>query len=129
MNRTEEQILSKAPFEVTLGSEKYSITPLAITPQMAWRETMSAEFSAILSGYQDTPTDKRISAGLIATLTKFPEKLCEMVFSYAPDLPKDKIMLEATEEQLALAFSSIMSVAFPFLAQLEAVTKVVRARQ
>jgi hypothetical protein len=127
MKRTEEQILTRAPFEVTLGSEKYSIKPLAITPQMEWRSRMSEEFAAILSGYQETPTQDRISSGLIATLTKFPEKLAEMTFSYSPELPKDKIMAEATEEQLALAFSDILSVAFPFLAQLDLVSKVVRA--
>jgi hypothetical protein len=129
MARTEDQILSQAPLEVTLGSEKYQIKVLTILKQQAWRKSLSAEFSSMLNGYSESADQQRVSHGLAVALTDFPEKIAELVFSYAPYLPKDKILDEATEEQLAAAFSVIMSVAFPFLAQLGTVTQLVRGLQ
>jgi hypothetical protein len=58
--------------------------------------------------------------GLGEAFLCFPEKIAELVFAYAPNLPKEKILdpeTGATEEQFALAFSQIESVAFPYLRQ------------
>jgi hypothetical protein len=65
--------------------------------------------------------------GLAGALVEFPEKLADLVFAYGTELPKDEILEKATEEQIAAAFSAIMVVAFPFLAQLGLVTQLVRA--
>ena len=36
--RTEDQILSKAPIEVTFGAKKYQIPVLTIKAQREWRQ-------------------------------------------------------------------------------------------
>lgn len=45
----------------------------------------------------------------------------------AADMPRAKIMANATEEQIAMAFSAIMGVAFPFIPQLGLVTNLLRS--
>ena len=36
-------------------------------------------------------------AGLSRAIASFPEKMCDLVFAYAPDLPKEKILVEADD--------------------------------
>lgn len=127
MKRSEEDIIAMASFEVQLGAQKYPIKPLTILAQRAWRAKLSEELVPIVESFSQQANEKAMLTGLAASLVNFPEKLASLVFSYAPDLDQDKILAEATEEQLAVAFSSIMVVAFPFLAQLGLVTQLVRA--
>lgn len=129
MNRTEEDKLSMAVFTVRLGENDYTITPLKVNPQRRWRLKLGNELAPIVESFNQKVENKAMLNGLAGALIKFPEKLAEMVFDYAPNLEQEKILEEATEEQLAIAFSKIMSVAFPFLAQLGLVTTVVRASQ
>ena len=128
MKRTEEQILSKAPIEVTFGEKKYQIKPLTILRQRQWRSKLSEDLKDIVSSFErKDASSAALATGLTKALLEFPEKLAELVFSYDPSLPKEQILDEATEEQIALAFSAIMAVAFPFLAQLGQVTGLMRA--
>ena len=129
MTRTEEEILAKAPFTVKLGDQDYPIKPLNIKAQREWRQKLSTELSPIVDSFNRESTKKTMIAGLTGALLDFPEKLADLVFSYAPDLPKEKILEEATEEQIAKAFSSVMSIAFPFLGQLGMVTQLVRTQK
>lgn len=129
MVRTDDDKLSMNGFEVTLGTEKYRIECLKINPQRAWREKLSVELAPLVQTFNKTADQKSFVHGLAGALIDFPEKLADMVFAYAPNLAekKEKIFEEATEEQLAIAFSNIMSIAFPYLAQLGLVTQVIRA--
>src|ERR1035441_7952907 len=111
--RSEEQVLTKAPLKVKLGNEDYELPILAIPRMAEWRHKVIA-------------TAKEIGglgvslAGLGEAFLAFPEKIMGLVFAYAPNLPQDKILdpdKGATEEQFALAFSEIESVAFPYLRQ------------
>jgi len=43
-----------------------------------------------------------------------------------PDFPRGEILANATEEQIATAFSAIMAVAFPFFSQIVTVTEMMR---
>ncbi len=117
--RTEDEILSRAPIKTKFGSEEYEIPLLAVTPQREWRKKLFADLQPILAAFDHQQvTGQNLLAGLIASLTQFPDKLADLVFAYAPDLPKDKILAEATEEQLILAFDRIKVIAFPFTPQL-----------
>jgi hypothetical protein len=111
--RTEEQVLSKAPLKVKLGNVDYELPILAITRMGEWRKKVIATAKEI--------GELGVSLlGLGQAFLAFPEKIVELVFAYAPNLPKDKIMDAengATEEQFALAFSQIESVAFPYQRQ------------
>jgi hypothetical protein len=135
MQRTEDEILSRAPIKCTLGGTEYSIRPLAVMAQREWRKKLFDSLAPILEAFDVTidpasmSTAKVMSKGLTATLLQFPEVLVDLVFAYAPGLPQDDIMDRqngATEEQFAVAFSKIAAVAFPFLPQLDAVTRIVR---
>lgn len=121
MQRTEDQILSKAPIEVTFGDKKYYIPVLTIKAQREWRERVATEVGQIMNGMSGTVDNKTIpqlSRGFTSALIQFPEKLADLVFAYDLSLPQNVILEEATEEQISAAFSLIMSVAYPFLASL-----------
>lgn len=106
--------MSKEPLKVTLGSKQYELPILAITPMRKWRELViesAREIGAL--GVSLT--------GLGAAFVAFPEKIVELVFAYAPKLPREELLGDeagATEEQFTLAFSEIASVAFPCRGQL-----------
>lgn len=125
--RTEDEILSMAPITAKFGAREYSIKPLTILKQREWRKQLSAELGVIVSNFSMDADKRTVVRGLTESLTDFPEKVAELIFSYAPDLPKEEILATATEEQLNTAFSAIMQVAFPFLALLGTVTQVVKA--
>jgi hypothetical protein len=128
--RTEDQVLAKAPITVTLGVKEYQIKLLSIKAQREWRQKMSQEMQEVVNQFAPTskaPNAGVFSAGLTVALTQFPEKLTELVFAYAPDLPREQIMEDATEEQISVAFSKIVQVAFPFLAHLGMVKAAIQA--
>jgi hypothetical protein len=125
--RTEDDILSRAPLTTKLGDTDYSIPLLAVMAQREWRKKLFAELVPLLDSFKSKADGKSIETGLTAALLAFPDKLCDLVFAYAPDLPKDEILAKATEEQIASAFSAIMGVAFPFIPQLGMVTNLLRA--
>lgn len=111
--RTDEQKLAKAPLKIKLGTEEYELPILAITRMAEWRQKVIGTAKEI--------GELGVSLfGLGEAFLAFPEKIAGLVFAYAPNLPKAKIMDAengATEEQFALAFSQIESVAFPYQRQ------------
>jgi hypothetical protein len=130
MQRTEDQILSKAPIEVIFGSTKYSIPVLTIKDQREWRARVAEQIGEVVSGMDadlSTATLPQLSRGFTTALVAFPDKLAELVFAYDPALPREVIEAEATEEQISAAFSKIMSVAYPFLAPLNLLKQAARA--
>jgi hypothetical protein len=127
-SRSEEDILSRTPIRVRLGDKDYDIPLLGINAQRKWRQKLGVDLEAIIKNFnQRDVSEKAMLNGLAGALVEFPEKLADLVFAYGTELPKDEILEKATEEQIAAAFSAIMVVAFPFLAQLGLVTQLVRA--
>ena len=125
--RTEDEILSRAPITTKLGDKEYSIPLLAVMTQREWRKNLFAELAPILAAFNFNVDGKSMAEGLTAALLTFPDKLCDLVFAYAPDLPREEILSSATEEQIGCAFSAIMAVAFPFIPQLGMVTNLLRS--
>jgi hypothetical protein len=124
--RTEDEILARTPLKVKLGEKEYDVPLLAVMAQREWRKKLFAELAPILASFNFQVNGASMVQGLTASLLNFPDKLAEMVFAYAPDLPKDEILAQATEEQIAHAFSAIMAVAFPFLPQLGMMTQILK---
>jgi hypothetical protein len=130
MARTEEQKRTRAPIAVRFGDEDYQIPLLLVNPQRKWRRKLVKQLGTILENFEITTTDSKVlSRGLIAALVHFPEKLAELVFAYASDLDQGKILKQASEEQIAIAFGSIFEVAFPFIGELGLVMQILQAEK
>lgn len=127
--RTEEQIITQAPIVVTLGNHKYDIKPLTLGKAAKWRAKLTSIMAEVVNPMSAEPTDTNLNKAMIAALVAFPEKVTELVFLYAPELPQETILAEATEEQMASAFSAVMVVAYPFLMPLILSLKVAKSQQ
>lgn len=129
--RTEDQIISKAPIKRTLGEVQYDFAPLTIVKARQWREKVNNIMQDVVATMDPNPendTGKSIGSAITAALIAYPEKVADAVFAWSSDLPREKIEAEATEEQIAAAFSAIMVMAYPFLAPLVLTMKVTKSR-
>lgn len=127
--RTEDQILARAPLELQLGGKKYEVQVLTILKARAWRTRLIEEAKAVAGALfgKTNGHDDAFFAGLGTAFIAFPEKMAELVFTYAAGiLPEEEILANATEEELAVAFSQIMKVAFPFSRQLSLMSSVLQ---
>lgn len=126
--RTEQEICGHLPIEMTLGDKVYKVDPLPILKQREWRVQLNEVMSKVLLGFGGTLQDNAVKDAFGAALLNFPEAVADLLFAYAPEqLPKDEILGGlATEEQINMAFSKLMVVAYPFLAQLGTVTKALQ---
>lgn len=124
--RTEEQILAREPIKIQLGGTEYEAQVLTILKARKWREQLINEAKAIagtLTG-ETNGRDQAFFVGLGTAFLGFPEKMADLIFLYSPELPKDEILETATEEELCVAFSAIMKVAFPFTRQLSMMSSI-----
>lgn len=112
MERTEAEIVSQSPLLIRLGDDEYEIKPLTIAKDEIWRK----KFATLLGDAMKNATSRIDDVdALNAMLVSQPEVMLESIFAYAPYLPKEKILAEATTVQLGLAFSVIWQQAFqPF---------------
>jgi len=133
MNRTESEIVLK---QLTLhfGEKDYVVPVLRIAAAAEWRKSFFKITSAISNDLpekfdENSPELKKaISNGLFSALLRFPEKIPDLVFSYAPDLPREEILANAYDQEFSIAFKQIWGVAFaPFLASLGMVMEMQRA--
>lgn len=124
--RTEEEIFSKSPITVTLGETKYPLKPLPINKARKWRAKVTETMQGIVSILGAQESSESISSSLTAALVAFPDKVAELVFAWESDLPTEKILNEATEEQLGEAFKNIMVFAYPYLAHLAMTVQVTK---
>lgn len=116
-----------APIKVRFGISDYEIKLLRTNPQREWRKKLVDVYNEIIGNFSLSASNLEVGVfkgGLIAALIKSPEKLGDLLFAYDPELPKDKILEESTEEQIVHAFQEVMEVAFPFLAVLKMATEI-----
>ena len=130
--RTESDKLLK---ELTLsfGGKEYPIPVLRCGPAAKWRKEFfdrTAEVSSAM--VVDSVTDKAaVGRGLMGALLQFPEKIPDLVFSYAPTIAekRETIMAEAYDDDFMDAFNQIWEVAFkPFLASLGMVLEMQKSQ-
>lgn len=109
--RTDEQILMEEAVMVKFGGKKYPIKPLSIRKAREWRKGLSEDGAGIIDrlGKSGKAMDE---AKLL--LIEIPDKVSDLIFSYAPELPKEIIMEEATDKELVAAFREVMKLAYPF---------------
>lgn len=128
--RTEADKLAMAALKVTLGKQEYDIQPLRTLKQREWRKKLVEQLGVILSNFSLDARRAEVNVfqgGLISAMVQCPEKLADLLFAYAPDLPKDTILEESTEEQIVHAFQEVMGIAFPFVAVLKMTTEILKS--
>lgn len=128
MARTELDMITKSPTKVTLGEVEYDLKPLPIIKAREWRTQLNKEMGEITGSLTAEQSQANLGPALTSALIRFPDKMAELVFAWSPDLPKEKILAEATEEQLGIAFSTVMAFAYPFLVSLQTVLQVVKSK-
>lgn len=118
--RTEEEIVKMSPLKVSFGTKEYQIPLLCVPEVPGWREkvrTAMAEIGAL-----------GVSAAALGTaFIAFPQKMVELVISYCPSQLSDESFKSASEEQLAYAFSLMVSVSFPYLRLLSLMNPISQA--
>lgn len=125
--RTDDQKLSMAPIKVQFGGKEYEIPVRKILNARQWREQFIQSISDIAVELKGGVTSvDNFVGGFAFAFLRFPEKLADLVFAYAPDLDRKLIEAEATEEELTLAFQNIMQVAFPFASALSMAMQVMK---
>ena len=131
--RSESDIVRKV-LVLTLGEKEYEVPVLRMLAAAKWRKeyfdrTKDVSSSMMAENMDDKgQLSKAIGNALTGALIAFPEKIPELVFSYAPSLPKDEIMDAAFDEEFSRAFAQIWQVAFsPFLASLGTVLEMQKA--
>lgn len=113
--RTEDQILHSEPVQVILGGRKYPVRPLSIRKSREWRQLLSATIQEVL-GKHSGPAS---ADALGAVFMRVPEKMGELLWAYAPELPRAEIEEEATDAELVAALREVMRLAFPFVGELQ----------
>src|ERR1700758_4715508 len=136
--RSDSEILLKE-LKLKFGEKEYAVPVLRMKEAARWREEYfkrTKEVTDSLPMRFDKDNDphelsKAISKGLLGALLQFPEKIPDLVFSYAPSLAdkKEEILAVAYDQEFSRAFSQIWQVAFqPFLASLGMVVEMQRSQ-
>jgi hypothetical protein len=127
--RSDSDIVKKT-LTLKFGGKEYEIPVLRMLAATKWRKEYFKRVEAIRSGMivedqKDNPSltsteiKQAIGNALAGALLAHAEAIPEIVFSYAPDLPRAEIEEIAYDQEFRLAFEQIWQVAFaPFLASM-----------
>ncbi len=133
--RSESDIIKKT-LTLHFGDKEYEVPVLRMLQAAKWRKeyfdrTKEVSASMMVENMDDKgQLSKAIGNALTGALIAFPEKIPELVFSYAPSLPKEEVMEAAYDQEFSRAFAQIWQVAFsPFLASLGTVLEMQKAQQ
>ena len=121
--RPEEQIVAQAPILVSFGGKEYKIKPLVIKESREWRgklAKMMGELSPVVNVTTDTPD--KFQEAMNSLLVAMPDRIVDLVFEYAKDLPRDEVEAVATDAEMAKAFEDILEVAFPLARSVTGIT-------
>lgn len=117
--RTETEILTQAPEKVVLGGQEYGIKHLPICDSPAWREKVVKAIADLqASGKVTAETEDDAIASLRAVFVTVPEKVVDLFFAYARDLPREQISAKASDTEVAKAFDTVMVMGFPLVGSL-----------
>lgn len=120
--RTEEDMLSRVPLKLQFGGNVREVPIASRRDAALWREQLTAAAKKI--GSVGVSVD-----GLGNAIAAFPEMQCGLIIAYSPSVLSTEILDTATDEEIGLAFSAIVSVSFPFLRQLSLIKTIALASQ
>jgi len=111
--RSEDDKITQAPIMVSFGGKQYELKPLVIKESREWRR----QFADVLKGLplfvNAIDTTKHFEQVINGMFLDVPDKVIDLIFAYAKDLPRDEIEAVATDNDMAKAFEAIIEVAFP----------------
>ncbi len=135
--RSESEVLLKE-LKLTFGEKDYVVPVLRSRAAAKWREEY---FRITKEVSEDNPTKleetepqkiaEAVGRGLMGALLKFPNKIPELIFSYAPSLKEheEEILAAAYDQEFQKAYGMIWQVAFrPFLASLGMVLEMQKSQ-
>lgn len=123
--RSEADILAKAPLTLRFGKTDYEVPVLTIKKAEAWRKRLVEAVKTVVDVHKtECTTNDVFTQGLAYFFLEMPGTLLDLVCAYAPSLPREVIEEEATDEQLATAIGQVVSIAFPFAAQVATISSV-----
>jgi len=104
---------------VQFGDKNYQIKPLTVLLSREWKKKLVDVFKSTLPGLQETKSGRSLESLTIAAATSpafvdLPSQITELIFAYAPELPREEILESVLESQLMGAFHKIMQEAFPY---------------
>ena len=114
MLRSEEDKVTQATIDVTLGGKEYKIAPMVIRDSREWRKKV-IKLIGPLPGLVNINTDDAggFEQALTALLVTMPDEVIALFFEYAKDLNQEEIEAVATDAEIAKAFEEVIAVAFP----------------
>jgi len=111
--RSEEQIITQEPIIITFGGKQYEFKLLAYKEARKWRK----EFAEVLKGMpifvNAVDSTEHFKQAVDGMFIDIPDKVVDLIFAYAKDLPRKEIEAVATDNEMAKAFEVIMEVGFP----------------
>lgn len=131
-DRTEDDILAHTPIKLMLGKKEHPLPPLPLRKGAEWRAKLMKVLndmaaSALSSGMSPDGFMK----GLMVAFFTFPEQVLELLIAYSPELlepEREFLMDHATDEEIVVGFSRILTVAFPYFSLLGSMKTAAMAR-
>ena len=111
--RSEDQIVTQAPVRVSFGGKEYAIKLLVIKESREWRKQFAEILKSLPLFVNAIDTTKHFEQVINGMFMDVPDKVIDLIFAYAKDLPREEIEAVATDIEMSKAFESILEVAFP----------------
>jgi len=111
--RSEDQVVTQAPIMVSFGGKEYQIKPLVIKESREWRRQFAAILGELPLFANVADTTEHFQQVINGMFMDVPDKVIDLIFAYAKDLPREEIEAVATDVEMSKAFESILEVAFP----------------
>ena len=111
--RSEDQVVTQAPIVLSFGGKQYELKSLVIKESREWRKQFAEVLRALPLFVNAIDTTKHFEKVIDGMFLDVPDKVIDLVFAYAKDLPRDEIEAVATDDEMAKAFEAIIEVAFP----------------
>ena len=111
--RSEDQVITQAPIMVSFGGKQYELKPLVIKESREWRRQFAEVLKALPLFVNAIDTTKHFEQVINGMFLDVPDKVINLIFAYAKDLPREEIEAVATDDEMAKAFEVIIEVAFP----------------
>lgn len=128
--RNDEQKVKQEPLMLVFGqgdnAKTFPVKLLTMGKASEWRTQFIDVMDKVLA---PVLTEQATTVNFTSAMMQFPEKLTDMVFAYASTVNRAEVVEIATDEQMAMAFTQVWEVAYPFLTHLGNVLKMVQANK